>query len=319
MLSIELVVADKPVGPPLDLDGDLVRIGSDSQATIPIATAARYHAELARLRDDGAEVRWRVTAHQPVVVGGVGLAPGSQMILALPATLLVAGVSLIVKHSLAQQPSPIVRTSSLARELMRGLLGEQAGSISLVVDAGPAAGQSRVLAAPPSRTVIGRGEEADWVIFDEDLSRVHVAVERTWDGTRIYDLESKNGTRINGVVVTGAGAPWPSESVVDLGLTNLRLIDPTDAAMRTHLVARDREMPTPSGNYTVPSLSARLAAVSASASYTAIADERPRHSAASAAPRTTPATGAQRRRPVTFVVAIIVAGVAIAGLLWLLH
>ena len=29
MLSIELVVADKPVGPPLDLDGDLVRIGSD--------------------------------------------------------------------------------------------------------------------------------------------------------------------------------------------------------------------------------------------------------------------------------------------------
>ena len=319
MLAIELVIADKPVGPPLDLDGDLLRIGSDVASTIHIATAAPHHADLARLRGDDATTRWRVTAHQPVVVGGIGLAPGSQMILALPTTLLVAGISLIVTHSVAAQPSPKMRTSSLARELMRGLLGEQAGSIALVVEAGPAAGQRRVLAAPPSRTVIGRGDEADWVIFDEDLSRVHIAVERTWDGTRIFDLESKNGTRIDDVIVTSAGAPWPSDAIADLGLTKLRLVDPTDAAMRTQVVARAPDMPTPSGHHAVPSLSARLAAVSVSASFTAIADERPRSIAPSAATVATPPAHGGKPRPVIFVVAIVVATAAVAGLLWLLH
>ncbi|SDG49470.1 FhaA domain-containing protein [Microbacterium pygmaeum] len=70
-----------------------------------------------------------------------------------------------------------------------------------------------------SRTVIGRGSDADITISDAGTSRKHVEI--LWDGERamVRDLQSTNGTLLNGRKVTEAAlAP---DSTVTIGRTDI--------------------------------------------------------------------------------------------------
>jgi predicted component of type VI protein secretion system len=122
---------------------------------------------------------------------------------------------------------PPQRTESLARELMRSLLGTNAAP-TLEVERGPIAGDKRMLAPPESTLVIGRGDEATWCVLDEDLSRTHAEVRRGWDGTRIVDLGSKNGTLVDGVAVGTNGETLHDGALVELGKVALRFRDPAE-------------------------------------------------------------------------------------------
>ena len=70
-----------------------------------------------------------------------------------------------------------------------------------------------------SRTLIGRGSDADITVDDTGISRKHVEV--LWDGTRaeVNDLGSTNGSKLNGERVTKA--PLPPDSVIDIGRTRI--------------------------------------------------------------------------------------------------
>lgn len=50
--------------------------------------------------------------------------------------------------------------------------------------------------------LIGRDEQCDIVIPDRQVSRHHAKVSRTPQGTLLEDLLSKNGTHVNGVLIT---------------------------------------------------------------------------------------------------------------------
>ncbi|WP_150307337.1 FhaA domain-containing protein [Planctomonas psychrotolerans] len=70
-----------------------------------------------------------------------------------------------------------------------------------------------------TRTVIGRGSEADITVADTGISRKHVEV--TWDGSRAFvvDLDSTNGSKLNGERVRKAAlAP---DSVIEIGRTTI--------------------------------------------------------------------------------------------------
>lgn len=70
-----------------------------------------------------------------------------------------------------------------------------------------------------SRTVIGRGSDADITISDAGTSRKHVEI--LWDGERamVRDMQSTNGTLLNGRRVTEAAlAP---DSTVTIGRTDI--------------------------------------------------------------------------------------------------
>ncbi len=112
----------------------------------------------------------------------------------------IGGVKMRVEPTAAGGPKG---TESLARELVRGILGSGAAP-SLELTRGPANGTKRELPPPEATWVIGRGDEATWVILDEDLSREHVEITRGWDGVVVRDLGSKNGTRVGGVRITEA-------------------------------------------------------------------------------------------------------------------
>jgi hypothetical protein len=70
-----------------------------------------------------------------------------------------------------------------------------------------------------SRTVIGRGSDADITIPDAGTSRKHVEI--LWDGERalVRDLGSTNGTQLNGSKITEA--PLPPDSTVRIGRTDI--------------------------------------------------------------------------------------------------
>ena len=70
-----------------------------------------------------------------------------------------------------------------------------------------------------SRTVIGRGSDADITIPDAGTSRRHVEI--LWDGRRamVRDMGSTNGTQLNGQKVTEAALT--PDSVVTIGRTRI--------------------------------------------------------------------------------------------------
>src|SRR5690606_28716987 len=70
-----------------------------------------------------------------------------------------------------------------------------------------------------SRTVIGRGSDADVTITDAGSSRRHAEI--LWDGERamLRDLGSTNGTKVNGEKVREARLP--SDTTITIGRTDL--------------------------------------------------------------------------------------------------
>ncbi len=70
-----------------------------------------------------------------------------------------------------------------------------------------------------SRTIIGRGSDADITVDDTGISRKHVEI--LWDGTRaqVNDLGSTNGSLLNGSPVKKA--PLAPDSVIDVGRTRI--------------------------------------------------------------------------------------------------
>jgi Protein of unknown function (DUF3662)/Inner membrane component of T3SS, cytoplasmic domain len=90
-----------------------------------------------------------------------------------------------------------------------------------------------------SRTVIGRGSDADITIADAGTSRKHVEI--LWDGERamVRDMNSTNGTTLNGAKVTEA--PLAPDSTVRIGRTDIvfHVIAQAAAPVRPSISADD--------------------------------------------------------------------------------
>jgi len=70
-----------------------------------------------------------------------------------------------------------------------------------------------------SRTIVGRGSDADITVDDTGISRKHVEI--LWDGKRgqVNDLGSTNGSKLNGEKVEKA--PLEPDSVIEIGRTRI--------------------------------------------------------------------------------------------------
>ncbi len=64
--------------------------------------------------------------------------------------------------------------------------------------------------------LIGRAPDADVILPNREVSSHHARLTRTQQGWQIQDLDSANGTELNGAVVTGT-VPLPPESAIVLG------------------------------------------------------------------------------------------------------
>lgn len=200
MWRIEVTEIGRTPLPPIDLDSDEVVIGSGEgcQLRLPARAVRARHLLLSRKGARPLRMGWRAEAE--VEIDGVRRQAGERGESEEAMVAVLGGYRLqITEAAPASIPTSPQRTESLVREMIRTIMGGAAPR--LLVEEGPEVNSSRTLAPPNSRLTVGRGDEADWVILDEELSRVHAAIKRTWDGVSIVDLGSKNGTRVDGELV----------------------------------------------------------------------------------------------------------------------
>lgn len=298
MLRFQVTEVGQDALPAVDLDDDVV-IGSGASARIRVpAHAARE--EHVRIVIRSGVARWialaevRVLAEEVTAIGlrtsrarsdeaeAAGLHPvGASAELGGGVTFQLGEYRVrITPAPTGSLAAPPQRTESLARELVRGLLGSGAAP-TLEVVRGPVPGVKRMLPPPTVTIVIGRGEEAGWILLDEDLSRAHAEIHRGWDGITIRDLGSKNGTSLDGTRITERTL-LRDGAQIELGNVVLRFRDPAERHLRGEVTA-------------------------AAAPHSVRSPPPPTHAAA-VHPRT--------RWP--FVIATTIAGLALAGLIWIL-
>jgi len=94
--------------------------------------------------------------------------------------------------------------------------------VRLVVLDGPDSGREFPLAGAFA-IAIGRAEEAGIVIDDDQVSRRHALVTVFEDGARIDDLDSTNGTWVNGARIA-VPHPLLEGDELRVGGTRLRLL-----------------------------------------------------------------------------------------------
>ena len=73
---------------------------------------------------------------------------------------------------------------------------------SLIVVAGVGTGEEHVVERP--RWLLGRGPEVDVEFPDPEMSQHHLRIEFSRGRFHAIDLDSTNGTRVNGIAVTSA-------------------------------------------------------------------------------------------------------------------
>ncbi|MBX3231551.1 MAG: sigma 54-interacting transcriptional regulator [Labilithrix sp.] len=95
----------------------------------------------------------------------------------------------------AKAPSPEVSTRAAA-----SVVGAPAGVLAVVLS-GSAKGTSKVVGG---RFTIGKANDNDLVLGDDTVSRHHCEILRAPDGLHVRDLESTNGTKIDGTRVREA-------------------------------------------------------------------------------------------------------------------
>ncbi|MBL4848589.1 MAG: sigma 54-interacting transcriptional regulator [Planctomycetes bacterium] len=91
----------------------------------------------------------------------------------------------------------------------------------IVVEEGPNRGALYELGR---ESVLGRGEGCELQILDDGISRRHAQILREDQGWTLRDLESRNGTRLNGVPVESAALVVGDR--ITLGTVRLRVLSP---------------------------------------------------------------------------------------------
>lgn len=145
----------------------------------------------------------------PARPGSMGIHVGG---LRLPDTALLGQAPLLDGASVTWGPSSRAATPPPRRPL-------PVSSVVVAVAHGPDAGTSIELS--PGRHTVGRSHEADTLLADPALSRVHLELRCDEDGLHVRDLGSTNGTRMGGHPLTGTPVQWPPGAVVTAGDTQL--------------------------------------------------------------------------------------------------
>ena len=148
---------------------------------------------------------------------------------------VVADVELVFEGEIAATASgsAAAGTATLARRLVHDLFAgvAPAACAHLVVEGPPSPGRELALPMSGRMVRLGRGEDCDFVLADDDISREHAAFERSADGIVVRDLESKNGIEVQGQRISGP-TKLCDGNLVRLGKTQLRVVDPEDRYLR---------------------------------------------------------------------------------------
>jgi hypothetical protein len=141
--------------------------------------------------------------------------------------LLYLFVLRVIRSAGRQKPAPsqdsMILTPSAAAAAGLGRGGSSRRSVRLVVQRSPSLEEGDEFPIDSAPLTLGRGGQNDLVLVgDEFASARHARIEPRGDGVWVQDLESTNGTFVNGTRVAGAQRLDPGD-VLRVGETDLRV------------------------------------------------------------------------------------------------
>jgi hypothetical protein len=143
--------------------------------------------------------------------------------------LLYLFVLRVIRSAGRERPAPsqdsmiLTPGAASAAGLGRGRRASQRKSLRLVVQRSPSLEEGGAFPIDSAPVTVGRGGQNDLVLDgDEFASARHARIESRGDGVWVQDLDSTNGTYVNGARVAGAQR-LDAGDVVRVGETDLRV------------------------------------------------------------------------------------------------
>lgn len=230
---------------------------------------------------------------------------------------------------------PTADAGGVTRDIALGLVADalaaqgEAATPKVRVAKGRDAGRELDLTEPGRGYVVGRGS-ADLALDDPDASRRHVEITRSGGRLLVRDLGSKNGTRLAGEALEpDVSTRWIAGADLVIGSDHLTWEDPVaEALAELERSADERLHPgeeiappvgaTPLGDREIDDTEPDpLAGAAAGHDSVAPVAERPVRAAAAAKPKRAPRPGWGMTDALVALLALVVLGLSIAGLVWL--
>jgi hypothetical protein len=127
------------------------------------------------------------------------------------------------ERKVAHQDSMILTPGAAAAAGLGMAAGGPRRPVRLVVQRSPSLEEGAEFRVDSAPLTVGRGGQNDLVLDgDEFASARHARIESRGDGVWVQDLESTNGTFVNGTRVAGAERMAPGD-VLRVGETDLRV------------------------------------------------------------------------------------------------
>jgi pSer/pThr/pTyr-binding forkhead associated (FHA) protein len=231
-LIVRLEVPDKPPREfSYDFRQEVISIGRDpgNDIQIPLTTVSRKHSRIFYelgdffLEDLGST---HGTTHN-----GKKLGPREKRLLRDGDEISVLTFSLTFKTTMGSilDRQPGEKTEALARRMVQEVLSSLGGSNMeppcLRVMSGNDEGRRLEIQEDQAEITLGRSPECDFVLNDQNISRRHALIKRTWNGFTVQDLGSKNGVLVGGKRTEGAH-PIKDGDEIQIGGIKLIFIDP---------------------------------------------------------------------------------------------
>lgn len=230
----------------LTLEGPRIVLGrgAGSDVRIPDASVSHRHATIRAERSD------YVLVDEGTVngtwVGGVRLAAGSPRLLRNGDLMRLGRVWIEVRFDAAVPTADLAAaTRDLAFALVAGALdslGDDVTTRVRIVE-GLDTGEELRLDEDGKSYVVGRGDDCDLVLSDEDSSRRHLLITRRASIVYVQDLGSKNGVELGEQrLPPGRDLPWRSHTMLKIARTVMALEDPVALALRDIESQSDEKM-----------------------------------------------------------------------------
>ncbi len=231
-LIVRLELPDRPPREfSYDFRQDVITMGRDpsNDIQIPLTTVSRNHARIFFelgdyfLEDLGST---HGTKHN-----GRKLGPREKRLLRDGDSVVVMTFSITFKTSTAKMldRQPGEKTEQLARRMVQEVLASLGDNDmeppALRIMNGVDEGRRFEISEDQAEITLGRSPDTDIVLNDQNASRRHCLIKRTWNGFTAQDLGSKNGVVVNGDVIEGAHALKDGDEV-QIGGVKLTFIDP---------------------------------------------------------------------------------------------
>lgn len=231
-LLVRLQLPDKPVREfTYDFRQEVITLGRDptNDIQVPLTTVSRRHARI--FYEHGDFFLEDLGSTHGTEHNGRRLAGHEKKLLRDGDTVAIMSFSITFKTQTASMldRQPGEKTEQLARRMVQEVLASLGGGNTeppaLRVMSGEDEGVRFEISEEQAEVTIGRSPECDLALNDQNISRRHCLIKRTWDGFTAQDLGSKNGVLVNEKKIEGAH-PIKDGDEITIGGVKLTFIDP---------------------------------------------------------------------------------------------